>query len=163
MTTKAQTFRISEPSGGPRRCGKNPRAGPDASASSETGARSRRQSLQETISRRFCPAPAEQALALSQSRSLILPTPNLSWGFTGDRPGMVEVDAISRELLNSSSESNGPSFRAPGNGFFGCQLLSQKQVLRTQVSALLTSLLSLDVHKPGSPDPAAHTARMQGS
>ena len=52
-------LRVSEPSGGPRRCGQNPSAGPSAAASPEASARSRRQSLQETSSRRFCPAPAE--------------------------------------------------------------------------------------------------------
>ena len=82
--------------------------------------RCRRQSHEETGSSRFCPAPAEQPLALSQGRSLVLPTPNPSWGFTGDRPGMVEVDAISRELLNSSAESGGPSFRTNRDGFFSC-------------------------------------------
>ena len=63
--------------------------------------RSRRQSHEETSSSRFCPAPAEQPLALSQGRSLVLPTPNLSWGFPGYLPGVVQVDVVSRELVNS--------------------------------------------------------------
>ena len=52
-------LRVSEPSGGPHRCGQNPSAGPSAAASPEASARSRRQSLQESSSRRFCPASAE--------------------------------------------------------------------------------------------------------
>ena len=95
--------------------------GPSAAASPEASARSRRQSLQETISRRFCPAPAEQPLALSEGRSLVLPTPNLSWGFSGDLPGVVQVDAISRGLLNSLAESDGPSLSAPRDGLPRCQ------------------------------------------
>ena len=113
-------LQIGKPRGGSRRCGKNPGPSPRATAGPEARARSRRQSHKETISSRFCPAPAEQPLALSQGRRLVLPTPNLSWGFTGDRPGMVEVDAISRELLNSSAESGGPSFRTNRDGFFSC-------------------------------------------
>ena len=110
-------LRVSEPSGGPRWCGQNPSAGPSAAASPEASARSRRQSLQETSSRRFCPAPAEQALALSQGRSLILPTPNLSWGLLGNFPGVVQVDVLRREFLYRSSKCGGPSFSTPGDDF----------------------------------------------
>ena len=113
-------LQIGKPRGGSRRCGKNPGPSPRATAGPEARARSRRQSHKETISSRFCPAPAEQPLALGQGRSLVLPTPNLSWGFSGDRPSMVEVDAVSRELLNSSAESGGPSFRTNRDGFFSC-------------------------------------------
>ena len=38
-------LRVSEPNGGPRRCGQNPSAGPSAAASPEASARNRRQSL----------------------------------------------------------------------------------------------------------------------
>ena len=114
-------LQISEPSGGSRWCGKNPGAGARATAGPEARARSRRQSHEETSSSRFCPAPAEQPLALSQGRSLVLPTPNLGWGFSGDLPGVVQVDAISRELLNSLAESDGPSLSAPRDGLPRCQ------------------------------------------